>query len=45
MPKDMGMQLRVLGIGQIEVGDKIYDYDLMIERGVVRKRRIGPSRQ
>ena len=38
------MKLRMIGFGQIEVGGRIYDHDLVLERGSVRKRRKKPSK-
>lgn len=38
------MNIRFLGFGRLEVEGVEYDYDLVIERGEVRKRHKGPSK-
>lgn len=38
------MDVRFVGFGQIEVEGRRYPHDVVIERGVVRKRRKKPSR-
>lgn len=38
------MKARFIQFGEIEVAGKRYDYDVVIERGQVRKRKKGPSK-
>jgi hypothetical protein len=38
------MQARFIGFGAIEIDGDPYDYDVVIDRGRVRKRRKKPSR-
>lgn len=38
------MKAKVLGFGSIQVDGVTYDYDVVIDRGKVRKRKKGPSK-
>jgi len=38
------MELRFLGFGSIEVEGRAYEHDIVIDRGVVRKRSKKPSK-
>ena len=38
------MRARLVGFGVIEVEGTRYEHDVVIDRGVVRKRRKGPSK-
>jgi hypothetical protein len=38
------MQAKLVEFGEIEVGKKRYDYDVVIEAGKIRKRKKGPSK-
>jgi Uncharacterized conserved protein len=39
------MNARLIAFGEIEVGEKRYDYDVVIDGGKVSKRKKGPSKQ
>lgn len=39
------MRAKLISFGLIEVAGQQYDYDVVIDRGEVRKRRKGPSKQ
>ena len=38
------MDVQLLGFGSIEVEGRAYEHDIVIDRGVVRKRRKKPSK-
>ncbi|MGB8020817.1 MAG: MTH938/NDUFAF3 family protein [Candidatus Nanopelagicales bacterium] len=39
------MRAKLLAFGLIEIEGQQYDYDVVIDRGEIRKRRKGPSKQ
>ena len=39
------MNARLIAFGEIEVGEKRYDYDVVIDGGKVSKRKKSPSKQ
>lgn len=39
------MKARLLGFGRLEIDGRVYERDVVIDRGSVRKRRKGPSKQ
>jgi hypothetical protein len=39
------MKARLVNFGEIEVGKKRYTHDVMIDGGIVRKRKKGPSKE
>jgi hypothetical protein len=45
MGKSLGVRFSGYSFGSVRVGGVRYDYDLVIDRGKIRKRKKGPSRQ
>lgn len=44
LPEGHRMELRLLGFGSIEVDGRVYEHDIIIEGGRVRKRTKKPSK-
>jgi hypothetical protein len=45
MGKSLGVRFSGYSFGSVRVDGVTYDYDLIIDRGKIRKRKKGPSRQ